>query len=318
MSAGRDPKSLSEENQMNTTTLRSIFAGALIGTLAACGGSDDSPPPPPPAPPPPAPAPIDPLAQQRSVAFAEAPLAFNEMTAASVFFGTDEAVKVLASADICSTGSASVSLDGAAVAVGTLLPTGSHVFAGTFSNCRTFFDTTLTGNSTYAYSAPNTILTNITATATASAMRRLATTAAGEAVDWTGTGSGVYTFNETIANGESTYDSTFVPANGATLVNNATGNALTYVSGELRQSSTVNIGSGAFVRYSLEYRALTFSVGNSTVVFDGALTKTFGANNSMTPSGETQMSVGGTAAARIIFNAQGALSANVSAPVPAW
>ena len=303
---------------MNTITLRSIFAGALVSALAGCGGSDDSPPPPPPAPPPPAPAPIDPLAQQRSVAFAEGPFAFNEMAAASVFFGTDEAIKVLASGDICSAGSATVSLDGAAIAVGTVLPTGNHVFAGTFSGCRTVFDSTLTGTSTYTYSAPNTILTNITATATASAMRRVATTAAGEAADWTGTGSGVYTFNETITSGESTYDSTFIPANGARLVNNATGNALTYVSGELRQSSTVNIASGAFLRYSLEYRALTFSVGSSTVVFDGTLAKTFGANNSMTPSGETQMRVEGNTAARIFFNAQGSLAADVSAPIPAW
>ena len=34
---------------MNTITLRSIFAGALVSALAGCGGSDDSPPPPPPA-----------------------------------------------------------------------------------------------------------------------------------------------------------------------------------------------------------------------------------------------------------------------------
>lgn len=303
---------------MNSTTLRSIFASAVMSTLAACGGSDDSPAPPPPAPPPPAPAPIDPLAQQRSVAFAEAPLVFNEMTAASVFFGTDEAVKVLASGDICSTGSASVTLDGAAVAVGTVLPTGNHVFAGTFSGCRTIFESTLTGNSSYAYSAPNTILTNITATATTGAMRRLGTTSAGEAIDWTGTGSGVYTFNETIANGESQYAATFTLSNGATLVNNATGRALTFVSGELRESSAVNIASGAFLRYSVEYRALTFSVGNSTIVFDGAVTQTFGANNAITPSGEAQMRVGGTMAARIVYDIQGKLVADVSGAVPIW
>lgn len=302
---------------MNTTTLRSIFAGALISTLAACGGSDDSPAPPPPAPPP-APAPIDPLAAQRSVAFAEVPIAFFHMTTGSVLFGTDEAVKVLTSADICSSGSASVSLDGAAVAVGTLLPTGSHVFAGTFTGCRTISNATLTGNSSYSYTAPTSILSNITATATASAMRRLATTAAGEAVDWTGNGSGADTFNETIANGESTFASTFTPANGAVLVNNATGNTLTFVSGEVRESGVHNIATGTFLRYSLEYRAVTFSVGNATVVFDGTMTNTLGANNAITPSGEAQMRVGSTTAARIFFNAQGRLSAEVLAPVPAW
>ena len=301
---------------MSTTTLRAIFASALVGTLAACGGSDDSPALPPP--PPPAPAPIDPLAHQRSVAFAEAPLAFNEMAAASVFFGTDEAVKVLATGDICSTGTAAVALDGAAAAVGTQLPTGNHVFTGTFSGCRTIFDSTLTGNSTYAYSAPNTILTNITATATASAMRRLATTSAGEAVDWTGSGSGVYTFNETTANGESQYAATFTPANGATLINNANGSVLTFVSGELRESSAVNISSGAFLRYSVEYHALTISVGGSTIVFDGAVTQTFGANNTIVPSGEAQMRVAGAMAARIVYNTQGKLVADVSAAVPVW
>ncbi|HYM48295.1 MAG TPA: hypothetical protein VES91_07425, partial [Burkholderiaceae bacterium] len=219
---------------------------------------------------------------------------------------------------ICSTGTATVALDGAAVAVGTQLPTGNHVFAGTFSGCRTIFDSTLTGNSTYTYSAPSTILTNITATAAASAMRRLATTSAGEAVDWTGTGSGVYTFNETIASGESQYAATFTPANGATLVNNATGSTLTFVSGELRESSAVNTASGAFLRYSVEYRALTVSVGSSTIVFDGAVTQTFGANNTITPSGEAQMRVGGTMAARIVYDTQGKLVATVSGGVPVW
>lgn len=302
---------------MHTTTLRSIFAGALIGTLAACGGSDDSPAPPP-APPPPAPAPIDPLAQQRSIAFAEAPLAFNEMGAASVFFGTDDAVKVLANGDICSTGTATVALDGAAIAVGTQLPTGNHVFASTFSACRTIFASTLSGSSTYAYAAPSTILTNITATATASAMRRLAATSAGEVVDWTGTGSGVYTFNETIANGESQYTATFTPGNGATLINNTTGGTLTFVSGELRESSAVNTASSAFLRYSVEYRALTLLVGNSMVVFDGAVTQTFGANNAITPSGEVQMRVAGTMAASVVYNTQGKLVANVSGSIPVW
>lgn len=182
----------------------------------------------------------------------------------------------------------------------------------------TAFGFTLTGTSSYSYAAPNTILTNITATATASAMRRLASTGAGQAVDWTGTGSGVYTFNETVAGGQSTYTSTFSPASGAQIVNNATGNALTFVSGELRESSVVNAGSGAFLRYDVEYRALTFAVGGSTVVLDGALTKTFGAGNSITPSGEVQLKVAGALAARVSFNTQGTFSADVSAPVPTW
>ncbi|MGZ9058442.1 MAG: hypothetical protein ACXW14_04265 [Burkholderiaceae bacterium] len=304
---------------MDTTVLRSIFTSVLIGTLAACGGSDDSPAPLPPAPAPaPAPPPVDPLAGKRSVQFAEAPLAFNEMAAASVFFGTDDDVQVLASANICSAGNASVTLDGAAVAVGTQLPTGNHVFAGTFNGCGTLFNSTLTGNSSYAYSAPTNILSNITATATASGMRRLATTAAGDAVDWTGTGSGVYTFNEAIANGESTYTATFVAAPGAVVVNNVTGSALTFVSGEFRESSVVNIASSSFLRYSVEYRALTLSVGGATVVLDGAITQTFGANNAITPSGEAMLSVTGTPAARITFNTQGGMAAEALANVPVW
>ncbi|MEP6609488.1 MAG: hypothetical protein ABJA83_12520 [Burkholderiaceae bacterium] len=299
---------------MNATSLRSIFAGALIGALASCGGGGDAPAPPPA----PAPAPVDPLAQQRSVALAEAPLAFSEMAAASVFFGTDDAIKVLVPAAICSTGNAVVSLDGAAVAIGTTLPTGNHVFGGTFTGCRTLFNSTLTGTSTFAYSAPNTILTNVTATATAGAMRRTAMTSAGESVDWTGTGSGVYTFNETTANGEIAHASSFVPSNGALLVNNATGTTMTFVSGELRESGAINVSNGAPVSYSVEYRALTFSVGSSTVVFDGVITKTFGVNNAITPSGEAQMRVGGTMVARLSFSTDGNFVANVSGAVPVW
>lgn len=134
----------------------------------------------------------------------------------------------------------------------------------------------------------------------------------------TGTGSGADTFNETVANGESRYDTTFVPANGAVLLNNATGNSLTFVSGEVRESSAINIASGAFVLYNVEYRALTFSVGNATVVFDGAMMNRPGAGGSITSTGEVLMRVAGTTAARIFYNAQGKLSADVSAPVPAW
>ena len=303
---------------MNATTLRIIFASALAGTLAACGGSDDAPSPPPAPVPAPAPPPVDPLAGKRSVQFAEAPLAFNEMADASVFFVTDDDVHVLASADICNTGNATVTLDGAAVAVGTQLPIGNHVIAGTFNGCSTIFNSTLTGNSSYTYSAPTSILTNITATANANGMRRLATSAAGDAVDWTSTGSGLYSFNEAVANGESTYTATFVPAAGAIVINNATGSALTFVSGDFRESSTLTISSGSFVRYSVEYRALTFTAGGSTVVLDGTLTQTYGANNAITPSGGAQLSVAGATAARITFNSQGRLTAEASANVPIW
>ena len=73
---------------MNTITLRSIFAGALVSTLAGCGGSDDSPPPPPPA------ATAGPRRRsirsrnREALHLLRGHLAFNEMAAASVFFGT--------------------------------------------------------------------------------------------------------------------------------------------------------------------------------------------------------------------------------------
>ena len=92
-------------------------------------------------------------------------------------------------------------------------------------------------------------------------------------------------------------------------------NALTLVSGELRQTNVFNTASNAFLRYSVEYRALTLSVGNSTVVLDGAMTKTFGPNNAVTPSGEAQMRAGGTMAARLYFDAQAGFG-RCAAPVP--
>lgn len=294
---------------------------ALAATLvlSACGGGGDSPaaaPAPVPAPPPTA------AMHQQAVALAEAVYAFGDATMGPIWYGTDVDIKVLAAADVCASGSMTSRLNGAAPTVGNVLPTGSHTFEATFTACEVMPNTRLTGSASVAYSAPQSIVTGVTATATASSVRWQGTVTpfAGTtpvAVDYTGNGAMVFTYSETVANNVLTSDGTMRPQAGATLTSNTTRSTLTWVSGELREVVLLNAATFAPTSYTVEYRALTFNVGNTQVVVDGTLTKTF-SGNVMTPGGQATLRVAGATVGTLRFAADGRLTPTLTADVPAF
>lgn len=294
-------------------------AAALAATLllSACGGGGDAPAPAPVPPPPPSAA-----VHQQAVALAEAVYAFGDMTMGPIWYGTDADVRVLASADVCSSGSMTSRLNGAAVAAGTLLPTGSHTFDATFSACTVMPSVTLTGSASIAYSAAQSIVTGVNATATANGVRWQGTVTpftgtSPVAADYTGNGALAFTYNESVANNVLTSDGTLRPVAGATLTNNTSRSTLTWVSGELREVVLLNATSFAPTAYTVEYRALTFSAAGATVVVDGTLTKTF-SGNAMTPSGQATLRVAGSEVGTLRFAADGRLIATLTANVPNW
>jgi hypothetical protein len=300
--------------------LHPLFVCTLVGTLAACGGSDSGSPTPAPIPAPapaPTPPPAGPAQHQQVVLLAESALAFQDMASASTFFATDDEVKVLASAQTCSAGSASSSLDGAAVATGTQLPTGNHVFATVFSGCTVLTGATLTGTSNMSYSAPTSILTGVTATSTASALRAVGVTGAGAASDLNGAGSGAFSYSEITAGNQLTVTSTFAPAGGATLMNNLTGRVLTFNGGEVEQVYVLE--GNNLRRFDLEYRGLTFVVPGAAYVIDGKLIKNFDANGQFTSTaGEATLKVAGTTVARVFFVGNSAMNSEVMGSLAAW
>lgn len=315
--------------------LTPLAATTAALTLVACGGGES-----PATVPPVAPAPNAAMHQQ-AVTLAEAVFALADTAMGPIFYGTDDAVVVLASSAICGGGSADTRLNGAAVSAGTQLPVGNHTFDTTFSACRVASGVTLTGATTVAYSAPTSILTGVTANGSASGVRwqgvvtpvALRATArrgskGGEAapvkalgtaiaVDYTGSGGLVFAFNESVAGGIRTLDNLLRPATGATLLNNATRNTLTFVSGAVREVATDNVSAGTFFTYSLSFDALTFNVGTTPVEIDGTLTRNF-IINSTTTGGQAALRVAGTQVGTLRFATDGRLVATLTADVPAW
>lgn len=305
---------------MRILLIPSAAAVALI-SLAGCGGgggSDAAPAAPAPALPPPPTAAM----HQQAIALAEAAFVFGDMTIGPIWYGTDETLRVLPSADVCGSGTATSRLDGAAVAAGTELPTGNHTFEMTFAACAVLPTRVLTGTASVAYSAPTSVATAMTATATANGVRwqgKLTsfTGTAGVSADYTGSGAMSYSYTESVTGDVLSGESALRPAAGATVTHNGSRATLAWVSGDVRERVTLNATSFAPITYAVDYRALTFSVGGATVVVDGTLTKTF-SGNTMTPGGQAALRVAGTQVGSLRYEADGRLTATLTADVPTW
>jgi hypothetical protein len=306
---------------MRTLLTPSAAAVALI-SLAGCGGgggSDAAPAAPAPALPPPPPTAA---MHQQAITLAEAAFVFGDMTIGPIWYGTDETLRVLASADVCSSGTASSRLDGAAVAAGTELPTGNHTFEMSFAACAVLPTRVLTGTASVAYSAPTSVATAMTATATANGVRwqgKLTsfTGSAGVNGDFTGSGAIGFSYTESVTGNVLDGESTLRPAAGATVTNNDSRATLAWVSGDVRELVTLNATTFEPLTYTTDYRALTLSVGGATVVIDGSLTKTFN-GSAMTPSGQAALRVGGAQVGTLRYAADGRLTATLTADVPSW
>lgn len=298
-------------------TVAAAVASAL--TLTACGGGGDAAPAAPAAPPPPPPTAA---MHQQAIALAEAPFVFGDMTVGPIWYGTDETLRVLASADVCGSGTATSRLDGAAISAGTVLPTGSHTFEMSFATCAVLPTRVLTGTASVAYSAPTSVATAMTATATANGVRwqgKLTsfTGSAGVNGDFTGSGAIGFSYTESVTGNVLNGESTLRPAAGATVTNNDSRATLAWVSGDVRELVTLNATTFAPLTYTTDYRALTLSVGGATVVIDGSLTKTFN-GSAMTPSGQAALRVGGAQVGTLRYAADGRLTATLTADVPSW
>jgi hypothetical protein len=205
-------------------------------------------------------------------------------------------------------GSLHGTLDGSLSPVsGTFLPTGSHTYAVSFSNCRVDYlaGTELNGVASAAYHAAE--WSNLTATVSAESMRGqgLVSGLFSDLYDVTADGSAVWT-----SVGSRARTTTYTPASGSRLVNNSTSNVATFGGGSY--SLIPNPGN----RWEQRFDNLNVAVNGTEYTLNGSLEMTF-ESPSGTPrhTGEIRIISEGTLAARIYGDVRNALTIEVLVPL---
>lgn len=271
-----------------------------VGLLASAGCSNEHRLPTDPDPPPPSPS-----ASQRLAALALIESAFlhEEVTTSPLTYATEEA-KVWTNGP-CTFGQGSLqgSLDGGVSPTpGTFLPTGSHTYVVSFSNClATDGWIELDGVASAAYSAVE--WSNVTARVSADSVRGKWLALRSELYDVTADGSAVWT-----SMGSSTKTTTYTPATGSRLVNNSTNNVATFGGGSY---STI-YGSSRSERFD----DLKVAINGTEYTLNGSLdTGPTGSNGSRTYTGEIRIINNGTLVARIYGDAHNALTVEVLVPL---
>jgi hypothetical protein len=204
-------------------------------------------------------------------------------------------------------GSVQGSLDGGVSPTsGTFLPTGSHTYSVSFSNCLVDgWSGTLNGIASAAYDAAE--WSNVTATVSADSVRGQDLAILSELHDVTADGSAVWT---RVGIGDSsTQTQTYTPAAGSRLVNNSTTNVATF-----------GAGSYSEIRYPAKgterrFDNLKVAINGTEYTLNGSLDTTYGFSGSRTLTGEVRIINNGTLVARIYGDARNALTIEVLVPL---
>ena len=283
---------------MGTSSLARVVMASLGVSVVVTLGCV----PPPPAPTPvgtptstPAPAP-EPSAAQRNAALAlfDAAAVHAAVTTFPLYYGTDYG-KAMWTNGPCDFGQGSMqgSVDGGvAPTPGTFLPTGSHTYVVSFSNCPVnwwgseVFE--LNGVASAAYNVAE--WRNITATVSADSVRGkdMATGWSALSNDVTADGSAVWT--------RSSNNSTYTPATGSRLVNNSTANVATFGGGSSSTISTISQGGPS--TSTQRFDNLKVAINGTEYTLNGSLVETHGSR--ITFAGEIQIITNGMLAARIV------------------
>jgi len=211
-------------------------------------------------------------------------------------------------------GSLQSSLDGGlSPTAGTFLPTGSHTYVVSFSNCLVaWWGVLLNGVASAAYSAAE--WSNLTATVSADSVRGqgLASGQFSELYDVTADGSAAWTrvgpWGPTIS---STITTTYTPATGSSLVNNWTSNVATFGGGSY---SAIRLGN----RQERRFDNLRVAVNGTDYTLNGSLETTLGSSGpvgTVSHTGEIRIINNGTLVARIYGDVRNALTIEVLVPL---
>ena len=281
--------------------------GVSVVTTLGCGQSPGGPSPSPP--------PTPGTTQQRSasqlaLALFEAASMHAGVTTSPLTWVTGEDGKVRWTNGPCDDprqGSVQGSLDdGVSPTAGTFLPTGSHMYVVSFSNCLVDGWTgTLNGVASAAYDAAE--WSNVTVTVSADSVRGRYLHFLSDLNDVTADGSAVWT---RVGIGSSnTQTQTYTPAPGSRLVNNSTTNVATFGGGSYSE-----------IRYPAKgeeqrFDNLKIAINGTEYTLNGSIDTTYGSSGSRTHTGEVRIINNGTLVARIYGDARNALTIEVLVPL---
>jgi hypothetical protein len=203
-------------------------------------------------------------------------------------------------------GSVQASLDGGlSPTSGTFLPTGTHTYEVSFSNCLVDgWAGALNGVASAAYNAVE--WSSVTATVLADSVRGRGLASLSDLNDVTANGSAVWT-----RVGSSAITTTYTPATGSRLVNNLTTNVATFGGGSYSTLRT----SG---RVEQRFDDLRVAINSTEYTVNGSLESletTTGSSGSWTHTGEVRILNNGTLVARIYGDARNALTVEVLVPL---
>lgn len=205
-------------------------------------------------------------------------------------------------------GSLHGSLNGGVSPTPGTLPTGSHTYAVSFTNCSVaeFGLLELNGVASAAYTAAE--WSNLTATVSADSVRGKGLAFLSKLDDVTADGSAVWT-----SVGSSPRTTTYTPATGSRLVNNSTTNVATFGGGSFsRTNSPPPQFPGS--RVELRFHNLKVAINGTEYTLDGSLDTTFGSGG-QTYAGEVRIVQNGTLVARIYGDVRNALTVEVLVPL---
>ena len=294
---------------MRSNSLARVVMASLGVCVVITLGCDKSPSAP--SPPPGPQLPSGPSASQRAaLALFEAASLHQWLTASPLIFATYDG-KVVWTNGPCEfpeQGSLHGSLDdGVSPTSGTFLPTGSHTYVVSFSNCLVDgWAGRLNGAASAAYNAAD--WSNVTATVSADSVRGRYLATFSELDDVTADGSAVWT---RVGSSPSTRTTTYTPAAGSRLVNNSTTNVATFGG-----------GSYSIIQYPAKgteqrFDNLKVAINGTEYTLDGSLDTTYGSNGSRTHTGEVRIINNGTLVARIYGNGGNDLIIEILVPLVA-
>jgi hypothetical protein len=207
----------------------------------------------------------------------------------------------LSQAAVCSSGSASGTLDGASVIAGQRPPS-SGTLAGTFDQCMTGGGQ-LSGSSVIGYTSSGDF-DSIRAQATVQMRVKNVDAAFGGSTptDTTARGGASAIFDRTSSNGSKTSVLTLAPGSGSTLRNETSGRTATFETGAFTTVWTVQ--DQVPTQSRLSYDSLRFTVDGIPYVANGSMQMTYSQGN-ISGSGEIRLQSNGATAARLFATDQG-------------
>ncbi|MBX3607032.1 MAG: immunoglobulin domain-containing protein [Piscinibacter sp.] len=225
---------------------------------------------------------------------------------------TDEGTAFIDPATVCSSGTLSVTLNGAAVTPGQLVPTTGTT--GAVAIACDDNDTTYNGQTSVNFSI--TSLNPDIASATMNVSNMRVTDRFGSTVlfDITANGSASAAVNESISGANTVFVESFTPGAGATLRNEGSGLSASFSGGSVVTTDTEVTASGQPVGLNVTYNNLAFTVAGVGYVGSGAYQLSVTAGG-LVVSGEVILSTGGVPIGRLFIDTDGVLKIEVDGVV---